>query len=178
MYQKLASQGLAVHGEADLTCELVPPGSRVLDAGCGTGRVAIELHRRGYLTLGVDLDESMLGQARLAAPGLAWLLADLATLDLAAHVTPAGFDLALLAGNVMVNLAPGTEASVIAHLAATVRARGLVVAGFRLDRQLSAGTYTAECASAGLTEMHRWGDWQRGPYTGTGFAVMVHQRAA
>jgi 2-polyprenyl-3-methyl-5-hydroxy-6-metoxy-1,4-benzoquinol methylase len=33
----------------------VVPGAKILDAGCGTGRYAIELARRGYLVDGLDL---------------------------------------------------------------------------------------------------------------------------
>lgn len=37
---------------------------RILDVGCGTGRHAIELAKRGYDITGIDLSESMLAQAR------------------------------------------------------------------------------------------------------------------
>ncbi len=37
---------------------------RILDIGCGTGRHAIELTRRGYDVTGVDLSESQLSRAR------------------------------------------------------------------------------------------------------------------
>jgi SAM-dependent methyltransferase len=37
---------------------------RILDIGCGTGRHAIELTRRGYAVTGVDLSESQLARAR------------------------------------------------------------------------------------------------------------------
>ena len=43
---------------------------RVLDAGCGTGRVAIELARRGIEVVGVDADPDMLERARRRAPQL------------------------------------------------------------------------------------------------------------
>ena len=33
----------------------LPPGSRILDVGCGTGRHAVELARRGYQITGVDI---------------------------------------------------------------------------------------------------------------------------
>jgi 2-polyprenyl-3-methyl-5-hydroxy-6-metoxy-1,4-benzoquinol methylase len=38
--------------------------SRILDVGCGTGRHAIELTRRGYGITGVDLSESLLKRAK------------------------------------------------------------------------------------------------------------------
>ena len=37
---------------------------KILDIGCGTGRHAIELTKRGYSVTGVDLSESMLKKAR------------------------------------------------------------------------------------------------------------------
>ncbi len=37
---------------------------KILDVGCGTGRHAIELTRRGYQVTGIDLSESMLQKAR------------------------------------------------------------------------------------------------------------------
>jgi 2-polyprenyl-3-methyl-5-hydroxy-6-metoxy-1,4-benzoquinol methylase len=37
---------------------------RILDIGCGTGRHAIELARRGYSVIGVDLSEAQLQKAR------------------------------------------------------------------------------------------------------------------
>jgi SAM-dependent methyltransferase len=37
---------------------------KILDIGCGTGRHSVELARRGYHVMGVDLSESMLTKAR------------------------------------------------------------------------------------------------------------------
>ena len=40
------------------------PGATILDVGCGTGRHAIELARRGYMVTGVDLSSGMLAEAK------------------------------------------------------------------------------------------------------------------
>jgi SAM-dependent methyltransferase len=45
----------------------VVPGARLLDAGCGTGRYATELARRGYLVDGVDRAPDLIDVARRSA---------------------------------------------------------------------------------------------------------------
>lgn len=42
----------------------LPPGASILDVGCGTGRHAVELARKGYAVTGIDLSSGMLAQAR------------------------------------------------------------------------------------------------------------------
>jgi SAM-dependent methyltransferase len=42
------------------------PGAEILDAGCGTGRYAIELARRGYVVHGVDLSPDLIDIATRA----------------------------------------------------------------------------------------------------------------
>src|SRR2546430_10739551 len=99
-FTTLAQTGQDVHGEARFVTSLGV--SSVLDAGCGTGRVAIELARRGLDVVGVDLDAAMLAVARRKAPHLSWYAGDLATLDLAMPDTPFRrrlFDAIVLAGD-------------------------------------------------------------------------------
>src|SRR5688572_1903322 len=120
-FRDLAAAGVDVHGEAGFVADLVRPGARVLDAGCGTGRVAIELARRGYDVVGVDVDPSMLDVARKTAPALHWVLADLAEVD---PPEPA-YDAVVLAGNVMIFLAPGTEPAVVRRVTCALRPGGL-----------------------------------------------------
>jgi SAM-dependent methyltransferase len=43
------------------------PGGSILDVGCGTGRHAIELAKRGYAVTGIDLSSEMLALAANAA---------------------------------------------------------------------------------------------------------------
>ena len=93
-WDSLAAQGHNVHGEADLVEILLRESgaSRVLDAGCGTGRVAIELARRGFSVVGVDSDATMLAVAHTKDPALEWIEADLTDLTAMAD---AEFDLAV-----------------------------------------------------------------------------------
>lgn len=180
-WDRLAAQGRSVHGEADLVDALVEPvaaggPATVLDAGCGTGRVAVELARRGHRTVGVDLDPDLLAQARAKAPDLRWIEADL--VDLGDHVEPASVDLAVLAGNVLLFTAPGTEAAVVAAVAATVRPGGLVVAGFQLrPGGYGVAAFDAAAAAAGLQRVERWATWDREPWSpGAGYQVSAHRR--
>lgn len=42
----------------------IRPGASILDVGCGTGRHAVELARRGYMVTGVDISAQMLAKAK------------------------------------------------------------------------------------------------------------------
>jgi SAM-dependent methyltransferase len=171
-WEQLAAQGHDVHGEADLVSWLGP--ATVLDAGCGTGRVALELARRGVDVVGVDLDPAMLEIAKAKGPELPWMQGDLADVDLDLGRV---FDVVVMAGNVMVFLAPGTEGRVVANLARHLAPGGALVAGFQLDEgRLDLSTYDALCAGAGLALEHRWATWDRRPWVeGGSYAVSVHR---
>ncbi|OGO23089.1 MAG: cyclopropane-fatty-acyl-phospholipid synthase [Chloroflexi bacterium RBG_16_51_9] len=45
----------------------LPPGSRILDVGCGTGRHSVELAKRGFKMTGVDISSQMLAEGKKAA---------------------------------------------------------------------------------------------------------------
>jgi SAM-dependent methyltransferase len=174
-WRKLAAKGGDVHGEADFVDSLLQEsgGRRVLDGGCGTGRVGIELARRGYAVTGVDADAGMLAAARAKAPDLHWLDADLADLP---DTVGGDFDAVVLAGNVMIFLAPGSEAQVLRELARRLVPRGLLVAGFqvRSDR-LPLADYDELCSAAGLELVIRYATWDRKPFGGGDYAVSVHR---
>lgn len=179
--------GRDMHGEAAFVESLRP--RTVLDAGCGTGRVAVELARRGITAVGVDLDAAMLAGARAKGPELEWHLGDLTTVDLttgagAGTGTGTGgpsrrlFDVVVMAGNVMIFVEPGSEAAVVANLAGHLRQGGALVAGFQLDGRLSVADYDRMCAAAGLALVERWATWDRQPWRAGGdYAVSVHRAA-
>jgi SAM-dependent methyltransferase len=170
-FDALAATGTDVHGEASFVEELRPRS--VLDAGCGSGRVAIELARRGIDVVGVDVDRSMLNTARRLAPDLTWIEADLARLDLGRQ-----FDVVVMAGNVMVFVAPGAHADVVAGVARHVAGDGALVAGFQLDRGYGIADYDAHCRAAGLTLVARFATWDHQLWVDGGdYAVSVHRPA-
>lgn len=184
-FTRLAQSGQDVHGEATFCAGLVAPPARVLDAGCGTGRVAIRLAELGYDTVGVDLDLPMLEVARRHAPGLEWVHGDLASLPEDVR-TRSPYDLVVLAGNVVPLVAPGTLATVMAGLGDLLAPGALLVSGFGLDRaHLPPGCpvtpleeYDGAADAAGLTRTHRFGTWDAEPFDlAGGYAVNVHRRS-
>ena len=170
-FRDLAASGVDVHGEAAYVAALVPPGARVLDAGCGTGRVAIELARRGYDVVGIDSDASMLDVARRNAPELPWHLTDLVALE-----DERAYDLVVAAGNVMIFLEPGTGPEVVRRLARTLRPGGLLVSGWRTE-ELPVQEYDAWVAGAGLEPVVRHATWDAEPWhDDTDWCVAVDRR--
>lgn len=169
-FDALAASGTDVHGEASFVAALGP--TTVLDAGCGSGRVALELARRGIEVVGVDVDRSMLATARRLGPTLTWVEADLAELDLGRT-----FDVVVMAGNVLLFTPPGSEGAVVERCAAHVAPGGALVAGFQLggDRY-DLDRYDRDCQAAGLELAERYATWDRAPWPGpAGYAVSVHR---
>lgn len=190
-WERRAEAGHQIHGEADLVMSFEPRSA--LDAGCGMGRVAIELARRGCDVVGVDLDGDLLAFARRRAPDLAWHCADLATLDLmpARMSGPGrGFDAVVLAGNVVNFCRPEVRVDIVARLAAHLEPGGRLIAGFAVEPEPDAGRsdsggapatnadhHIGACAAAGLTPEHRWSSWDRDPFApDAGYALFVDRR--
>lgn len=179
-FDTLAATGRDVHGEADLVARLVDPPARVLDAGCGTGRVSAELTRRGYRCVGVDAHADMVAVARRRDHGSTYVVGDLSRLDLTE-----AFDLVVMAGNVVPLLAPGTLSATMRRIADHVIPLGLVVAGFGLDADhlppgcpvTGVDAYDRACAAAGLQPVRRYATWERERWSaGAGYVVTIHTR--
>jgi SAM-dependent methyltransferase len=169
-FRTLARDGADLEGEARLVDAMVDRGSRVLDAGCGTGRVAGALHSRGHEAVGVDADPELIAAAEVDNPGPSYLVADLAELDLAERA----FDLVVCAGNVMVFLAPGSEATVLQRLRDHTRPGGRIVLGFRREEHYPFATLDSDVLAAGLHLEHRFATWGLDAFTDDAdFAVSV-----
>ena len=173
-FRTMAAEGADLEGEARMLDAMLRRGSRVLDAGCGPGRVGAALATRGHSVVGVDADPALIAAAEADYPGPHWLVADLAVLDLAAAGEPELFDGAVVAGNVMAFVAPGTEPAVLQRLAAHLRDDGFVVVGFGLERGYPLSAFDTHLAAAGFTLEHRFATWDLRPWHGgADFAVSV-----
>ncbi len=128
------AEGTDLEGEARFVDVLAPRRARVLDGGCGTGRIAAALHRMGHTAVGVDRDGGLVRIAADRYPGPTFITADLLALTpdlLTGAGAPTTFDVIVLAGNVLVYVAPGTERAVLGVLAGLLAPDGRIVAGFR-----------------------------------------------
>jgi SAM-dependent methyltransferase len=159
-FRTMAADGADLAGEARLVDAMLGRGARVLDAGCGPGRVAGELHARGHVVVGVDVDPALIAAAEVDHPGPRYVVADLASLAL----TDAPFDAAVLAGNVLVFVAPGSEPQVLRRVAAHVRPDGVIITGFATDRGYALADFDEHCADAGLVQEHRFATWDLRPW--------------
>jgi SAM-dependent methyltransferase len=163
-FRAMAAAGADLAGEARLVDVLVPRGARILDAGCGPGRVGAFLHAAGHEVVGVDVDPVLIEAAEADHPGPTWLVGDLAELDLPARGIPAGFDAIVCAGNVMTFLAPSTRPEVLRRLRGHVRAEGRVVIGFGAGRGYEFATFLADARRAGLEADLLLSTWDLRPW--------------
>lgn len=173
-FEELRADGADLHGEARLIDAMVGRNSRILDAGCGPGRVGGELASRGHDVVGVDLDRELIAAAVRDHPGAAWHVRDLSRLDLLDEGLARPFDVVVCAGNVMTFLAPGTAAEVLRRYREHLKASGRIVVGFGSGRGYSWDSFFDDAAQAGLTVDATFSTWDLRPWSeDSGFLVAV-----
>ncbi|GEP32804.1 hypothetical protein NSZ01_05720 [Nocardioides szechwanensis] len=163
-FRSMAAAGKDLAGEARLVDAMVGRGSRILDAGCGPGRVGAELARLGHDVVGVDVDPVLIAAAAEDHPGPRWIVEDLAELDLGAHGIPEPFDAIVCAGNVMTFLAPSTRAEVLRRLRGHVHEEGRVVIGFGVGRDYEFSEFLSDAGQAGLEPDLLLSTWDLRPW--------------
>jgi SAM-dependent methyltransferase len=104
----------------------LPPGARVLDVPCGSGRHTLELARRGYAVTGLDVSAEAVDHARRAAAEVD-LAVDLRVADMRAIPTGVRAELAICMGNSFGYLDHAGTQGFLADLAAAVVPGGALV---------------------------------------------------
>lgn len=177
-FRTMAANGDDLDGEARFVDAMVPRGARVLDAGCGPGRVGGALSRRGHDVVGVDVDPVLIEAAEQDHPGPRWLVADLAGLDLAAHGVDAAFDVVVCAGNVITFVPDADRRAALRGMARHLADDGRIAIGFGDHRGYGFDEFHADIAAAGLEVDLELATWDLRPFRpGSDFLVALLRHA-
>ena len=173
-FRRLAEQGQDLVGEARLVDAMLQRESRVLDAGCGSGRVGAWLAGVGHEVVGVDIDPVLIAAAQQDHPGPHWVVCDLAQLDLPALGVAEPFDAVVCAGNVMAFVDPADRVEVLRRFRTHLRPDGRAAVGFGAGRGYAFETFLDDAATAGLAPDLLLSSWHLHPFTETSdFLVAV-----
>lgn len=164
-FRSMAAQGVDLAGEARLMDALLPRRARVLDAGCGSGRLGAALHAAGHEVVGVDVDPVLVTAAEEDYPGPRWIVADLATLDLPSLGLPEQFDGIVSAGNVLPFVAPSARREVLRRLRVHVAASGRAAIGFGAGRGYEFAEFLDDARAAGWEPDLLLSTWDLRPFT-------------
>ena len=178
-FRDFAAEGFDLGGEARMIDAMVGRESRLLDAGCGPGRVGAFLHECGHTVVGVDVDPALIDAANTDHPGPTWLVGDLAELDLPAQGIAEPFDAIVCAGNVMTFLAASTRRTVLERLRDHLAPEGRLVIGFGSGRAYEFSEFFDDADAAGLATDARFSTWDLRPFDDdSDFLVAILSRRA
>lgn len=158
-FRAMEAEGRDLHGEARLIDAMVGRGARILDAGCGPGRVGGRLHELGHDVVGIDIDAALIAAAEADHPGPRWIVGDLATVE-----GEGGFDVIVCAGNVITFVEASSRQAVLANLGRMLAADGRLVIGFGTGRGYSFDDFERDVASADLRFDLRLATWDLRPF--------------
>lgn len=181
-FEAMAARGENVHGEADAVTRLIEKyldererehasergherSLRILDAGCGTGRLAVELQRRGHAVTAVDLDPDMIDKARDKSTAVTWMVGDLSAVDVTTRgglFDVAGFDVIVMAGNILNFCAPGTQTTIVHNMVNHLVDGGVFVCGWSQEPRDDAylwSDFVRDARDAGANLAETWTNW-------------------
>lgn len=160
-WQAMIDRGEDIDGEARLIDALAPRAARILDAGCGQGRVGGYLAARGHEVTGTDIDPILIGHARERYPNATWAVGDLSKDEIVVDE----FDLAVSAGNVMGFLAEEGRLPALQNIAGALKPGGRFIVGFGAGRGWGFDDFIATAREAGLEPENVFESWDLKPFT-------------
>lgn len=176
-FRTMAANGDDLEGEARFVDAMVPRVARILDAGCGPGRVGGALHRRGHQVVGIDVDPALIEAAEQDHPGPTWLVGDLAELDLPSRGIEDGFDVIVCAGNVITFVPAADRRPALEHLGQHLADDGRIAIGFGDHRGYGFDEFRADVDAAGLSIELELSTWDIRPFReGSDFMVALLRR--
>jgi SAM-dependent methyltransferase len=177
-FRAMAEAGDDLAGEARFVDTIAPRAARILDAGCGPGRVGGVLAELGHQVVGVDLDPVLIEAAHHDWPGPTWLVGDLAELDLPSAGIADPFDVIVCAGNVMTFVAVDARVPILRRLGAHLTPDGRIAVGFGGGRGYPFEEFRANATEAGLAielELSGWDVRPMTPDAGWLLALLRHR---
>ncbi|MGK8361032.1 class I SAM-dependent methyltransferase [Corynebacterium amycolatum] len=180
-------EGRDIDGEARLVDAMAPRHARILDAGCGQGRVGGYLAKAGHRVVGVDVDPYLIDEAKRQFPDATWLVGDLAQLPqvlddglentLHSDAKPV-FDIIICPGNVLTFVATEDRGKVLKGFAEVLNPQGgRAIVGFGTGRGWDFADFETTAQQAGLTVIQRYSTWDLRPFDGESqFLVAVLER--
>lgn len=176
-FETKAAQGEDILREARFVEALVPPRSRILDAGCGFGRHARALLANGHQVVGIDVDPGLIEYAQKTIDGGIFINANLDNFTLPA-AAPKKFDAIFAAGNVVTFFHPDTRVPILRNLMAVLADTGRIAVGFGAGRGYSYVDFFADTESAGLQVDATFSTWDLRPFReGDNFLVALLSKA-
>ncbi|AZA13518.1 class I SAM-dependent DNA methyltransferase [Corynebacterium choanae] len=159
-WRQFQVEGKDIDGEARFIDAMAARGSRIFDAGCGTGRIGGYLSDRGHEVYGVDLDPTLISYAQQDFPAATWAVGDLAAGD-----RPAGeFDITVCGGNVFWFIAEQGRVPALQTIAASLTDTGRAVIAFGAGRGYLFSQFFRDCEQAGLTPVMNFAGWDITPF--------------
>lgn len=173
-FRDMRAAGQDIAGEARFVDAMSPRHARILDAGCGSGRIGGPLAELGHTVVGVDVDPVLIDAAREDFPAVTWLVGDLAELNPGSAALAEKFDVVVSAGNVLPFLAPSTRRTVLTNFRTALKPGGRVAVGFGAGRGYPFDEFFDDAAAAGWTVDLTLRGWNLLPFgTESDFLVAV-----
>ncbi|WP_293951754.1 bifunctional 2-polyprenyl-6-hydroxyphenol methylase/3-demethylubiquinol 3-O-methyltransferase UbiG [uncultured Corynebacterium sp.] len=159
-WRDLAAQGEDIYGEARLIDAMSKRGSKILDAGCGQGRIGGYLAKQGHDVLGTDVDPVLINYAKEDFPEARWVVGDLS----ADPIPEDDFDVIVSAGNVMGFLAEEGRKPALENLHRVLAPSGRAVIGFGAGRGWHFGDFLLMAREIGFELENAYETWEIDPF--------------